>query len=151
VDKGLVLVVEDDCMSAEVVKAMLSRLGYRSALAITGEEAVAFLCDPGSEGMDPPCFHLCCVLMDINLPGIDGYSATRQFREWEAVCQESSPQLAEGDEGVFGATTAETGLELVAPVLVDAPGQAGSNERSMRSRTPVIALSANTLDNVRER
>lgn len=64
-----VLVVEDNPVNQRVVRAMLDRLGCKSALAETAGDAVV-----QARG----AFDL--ILMDVHLPDDDGFSATRQIR-----------------------------------------------------------------------
>ena len=67
---GRVLIVEDDVLNQHLIRRMLEKHGLHSALAGTGEEAVE-LAVRGTWGV---------VLMDCQLPGIDGFEATRQIR-----------------------------------------------------------------------
>jgi two-component system, sensor histidine kinase and response regulator len=70
-----VLVVEDNPVNREVVAAMLQKLDYESQLACSGKEALQMLA-AGSYGV---------VLMDCQMPDLDGYETTRRIREWELV------------------------------------------------------------------
>lgn len=65
-----VLLVEDNPVNQLVVKGLLARLGLSVAVARHGEEALKML--------HQRAFDL--VLMDCNLPLMDGYEATRQIR-----------------------------------------------------------------------
>ena len=69
-----VLVAEDNAVNQIVVQAMLAELGATSAVANNGEEALAYL---SSERFD-------LVLMDVNMPVLDGLAATRSLRLREA-------------------------------------------------------------------
>jgi two-component system, cell cycle response regulator DivK len=66
----LVLVVDDYQDAREMYAAYLQASGYRTAEARTGIEAVA-----KTRELKPDC-----VLMDLSLPGIDGWEATRQLK-----------------------------------------------------------------------
>lgn len=68
----VVLVVEDDQVNRLVAERMLAALGCRAEFAVTGEDALALL-DAGAERFS-------LVLMDCNLPGIDGFEVTRRIR-----------------------------------------------------------------------
>jgi CheY-like chemotaxis protein len=66
-----ILLVEDNEMNRDMLSRRLERKGYEVLLAVDGEEAVARAI---SEAPD-------LVLMDIGLPGIDGFEATRRIRQ----------------------------------------------------------------------
>jgi CheY-like chemotaxis protein len=61
-----VLVVEDNPLNLELVKALLEKLGYTVLVAGTAEEGIEC-----AKAKQP---HL--ILMDVNLPGTDGLTAT---------------------------------------------------------------------------
>jgi CheY-like chemotaxis protein len=66
----LVLVVDDYQDAREMYAEYLQQSGFRTAEARTGVEAVA-----KARELKPAC-----VLMDLSLPGIDGWEATRQLK-----------------------------------------------------------------------
>jgi two-component system, NarL family, sensor histidine kinase BarA len=69
-----VLVAEDDAVNQMVVRAMLTELGATCTVAANGREALEFL---AAERFD-------LVLMDMQMPELDGVSATRALRALEA-------------------------------------------------------------------
>jgi CheY-like chemotaxis protein len=77
VEAPSILVVEDNAANRAVVLEQLGRLGFTAALAENGEEAAARLCRDGHG--------FALVLMDCQMPVLDGYSATARVRAWEAV------------------------------------------------------------------
>ena len=81
---GRVLLAEDNLVNQEVAKAMLARLGVRVRVAPNGEQAVALL---QAEDYD-------LVLMDCQMPVMDGYQATAAIRELEAVQSGHVPIIA---------------------------------------------------------
>ncbi|MBN7819345.1 PAS domain S-box protein [Bowmanella yangjiangensis] len=69
-----VLLVEDNLINQEVARSMLERLGLQVDLAENGAEAIKKLASPEN-------FQL--VLMDCQMPVMDGYDATRRIRRGE--------------------------------------------------------------------
>jgi two-component system, cell cycle response regulator DivK len=72
-----ILVVEDNEPSRDALSRRLRRRGYRVVLAADGREAVtvAFEAQPN------------LILMDLGLPGIDGWEATRRVKASPATRQ----------------------------------------------------------------
>jgi CheY-like chemotaxis protein len=68
-----VLLVEDNPVNQELAQAMLCELGVEVVSAWTGEEALEILTRDRFEA----------VLMDCQMPKLDGYATTRRFRLWE--------------------------------------------------------------------
>ena len=66
----LILVVEDQEDNRRIMRDLLTSAGYEVMEAVTGEEGVA-----AAETHRPDL-----ILMDIQLPGLDGYEATRQIK-----------------------------------------------------------------------
>lgn len=70
-----VLLVEDDDAIADMLRSFFERDGYRFLHALTGEEAVERL------RIRP----VSAILLDINLPGIDGVETCRRIREFAST------------------------------------------------------------------
>jgi DNA-binding response OmpR family regulator len=66
------LLVEDDAALADALSLALAALGHRVVVAPTGERAVRTLTEGGAE--------VDFVLLDVMLPGIDGFEVCRQVR-----------------------------------------------------------------------
>jgi PAS domain S-box-containing protein len=66
-----VLVVDDNRDSAESMVLLLRALGHEARACFGGEESLAIV----------PHFHPDIVLLDIGLPGIDGYEVARRLRQ----------------------------------------------------------------------
>jgi len=66
-----VLIVDDNPMNRKLAKILLERDGYLVSLACDAEEAMDSI----------QTFRPRLILMDIQLPGVDGFELTRQLKE----------------------------------------------------------------------
>ena len=66
----LILIVEDNPQSLKLVRDILQIKGYQTLEAETGEEGVRLACER----------HPALILMDIQLPGINGIEALQRLR-----------------------------------------------------------------------
>ena len=72
----LALIVDDDAVMRVLEEETLLQFGFRVLAAADGEAALALL-----DGLTPDL-----VLLDVDLPGIDGFSVCRRIRErWDAT------------------------------------------------------------------
>ena len=72
-----ILVIEDQEDNRRIVRDLLTSAGYEIIEAVTGEDGVRF-----AETQRPDL-----ILMDIQLPGFDGYEATRRIKATPALRQ----------------------------------------------------------------
>jgi signal transduction histidine kinase/ActR/RegA family two-component response regulator len=70
---GHILLVEDNPINQMVARKMLEKIGVETELAGDGQEALNLLYEHSFDA----------VLMDCQMPVLDGFNATRQLREWE--------------------------------------------------------------------
>ena len=69
----LVLVVDDNDVNRKILGRMLDSLGFSVQMAVDGLKAVEAF-----QTLPPPLFF--CVFMDISMPHLDGYQASRHIR-----------------------------------------------------------------------
>nr|WP_326531443.1 PAS domain S-box protein [Rhodoferax sp.] len=135
---GHILVAEDNAINQQVIKNLLSRLGLQMTLVSDGEAAVS--CMESGTAFD-------LVLMDIQMPVMDGYAATARIRAWEqdagrtpkipivaltadAFEEDHQRSLAAGMDDfltkpvAFDTLTSTLARWLTPQKTVDAPGQA---------------------------
>jgi two-component system KDP operon response regulator KdpE len=74
-ESPLILVVEDEPPMRHFLRVSLTASGYRVVEAATGEEAIV------EAASQPPDV----ILLDLGLPGMDGFQVTRTIREWSQV------------------------------------------------------------------
>jgi CheY-like chemotaxis protein len=101
--KKRLLLVEDNMINLEIAKMILSQQGFMLETAENGQVAVDMI-----SASEPGYYH--AVLMDIQMPVMDGYTATRAIRALENKALSSIPILAmtanafkEDEEAAFAA------------------------------------------------
>ena len=67
---GRILAVDDQEDNRRILRDLLTSVGYEIIEAVTGEEGVTL-----AETQRPDL-----ILMDVQLPGVDGYEATRRIK-----------------------------------------------------------------------
>ena len=112
-----ILLVEDNLVNQKLALALLKKLGFSAEVVANGQEAVDVL--------EQTAFDL--VLMDCQMPVMDGYEATKQLRKSEG-CNQNTPVIAltanamQGDEEKC--FSAGMNAYLTKPIDVDKLGQA---------------------------
>ncbi len=80
-----ILIADDVAVNLELLNVVLKRYGHKVTLAANGKEAYDTFC---RESFD-------LVLMDVRMPEMDGLTASRLIREWEAEnSRERTPIIA---------------------------------------------------------
>jgi CheY-like chemotaxis protein len=128
----LILVVDDAVDNLAMISLALQQQGYQVVTAVNGEDAVSVAIQTLPN----------LILMDINLPGLDGLGATRRIREIDGLREvpivavtalgTEGFQRAAYDAGVSGYLTKPIDLDrmnqLIARLI--SPGSSGSLNRT---------------------
>jgi len=78
------LVVEDDTVSAQMLEILLGKKGYKVSVANSGEVAVSMYKD----------YEYDLVLMDVNLPGMNGFETTKVIKKIDEAKNKFIPVIA---------------------------------------------------------
>lgn len=122
-----VLLVDDNTDSSEPLSLLLQAKGHETRIAVDGEEAIEmadeFLPD--------------CVVLDLGLPGIDGYEVARRLRERPSGAKLTLVALTgwAGKDVRVKAAAAGFDYHLVKPVNLEALERIVTAER-VQSRLP---------------
>lgn len=132
----LILVVDDSADNVAMISLDLQHQGYRVVTASNGEDAVTV-----ATQMLPNL-----ILMDINLPSLDGLGATRRIREQEALHEvpvvaitafgTEGFQRAAYDAGVSGYLTKPIDLDRMHLLIARLLSPANSGNPSGQTGTP---------------
>lgn len=125
-----VLLVEDNVINLKLLEAFMKRLKVRWSSAMNGKEAVTMWRTGG--------FHL--VLMDIQLPVMNGLEATKEIRRLEAV----------NSIGVFSGSPIENGLKIATKTNSPVSEADTLPDRNLfKSPVIIVALTASSLQSDR--
>ncbi len=106
-----ILLVEDDATNQETIAQMLKQLGYGCDVASNGETAVRALARREYD----------VVLMDCQMPVMDGLEATRRIREREQGTRRRTPIIATTADALAGSpeTLRQAGMDEYVPKPID--------------------------------
>lgn len=82
-----ILVVEDSGVNQFIARSLLEKRGYAVVLANDGREALSILAAADFGGFS-------CVLMDVQMPVMDGFACTAAIREREKTSGHHLPIIA---------------------------------------------------------
>jgi signal transduction histidine kinase/DNA-binding response OmpR family regulator len=148
-----ILLAEDNAVNRKVALALLDRLGYQADVAGNGIEALAAL---ERQPYD-------VVLMDVQMPEMDGLDATRRIRErWPPetrprIVALTANALVEDREACFAAGMDDYVAKPIRPeALAEAlrqvrpPVDPAKGDNAPESPEPALVLEAAALDSLRE-
>ena len=84
---GRILLVEDNCVNQLVARRLLEKRGHTVVVAGNGREALAILEAAAFVGFG-------CVLMDVQMPEMDGFECTALIRDQERLTGRHLPIVA---------------------------------------------------------
>jgi two-component system OmpR family response regulator len=89
-NSGIVMVVDDESALRDVCARALSHAGFQVVAAADGHEAMALM----------PLYDVALVLLDVSMPGMDGFEALRRMRAaWPELSVVFMTGYFEGDVG----------------------------------------------------
>jgi CheY-like chemotaxis protein len=144
-----VLLVEDNEINQQVAREILEGAGLIVALATNGQEAVDAVKETNYDA----------VLMDVQMPVMDGYTATRAIRKWESVSAKADADISKTRNVVGENTELKSEIESMPSVLSpqnsELDSQATSRqhpkssiqypESSIQHPVPIIAMTAHAM------
>jgi signal transduction histidine kinase/DNA-binding response OmpR family regulator len=139
-----VLVADDNAVNLKVACAMLLKLGYEVRTASDGREAVEAVAHAAAKGE-----RLDAILMDVNMPDVDGLQATRQIQAARGKAAPPIIAVTAAASAEDRARCAEAGMDdyLTKPLQVAALAQA-LEKWLAGAATAAAPIAAPAADNV---
>ena len=106
--KPFVLIIEDDRDIAALFRHVIDMVGYRTAIALNGEDAIERL----SAGKPD------IVILDLNLPGVSGEDILKMIRKDERLDQ-TKIIVVTAHAHIAGTLSVEPDLILLKPVSIE--------------------------------
>jgi len=139
-----ILVAEDNLVNQRLVMRMLEKMGHLSTLAQNGREVLRIL---ESETFD-------LVLMDVQMPEMDGLTATRKIREMATQAKSRVPIIAMTAHAIKGdrERCLEAGMDSYISKPLTSQGIAAAiaevvdakDQGNVPTRTPLVEVSSST-------
>jgi CheY-like chemotaxis protein len=78
-----ILLVEDNEINQQIAQEILESAGLRVTIANNGQEGLNMIAELGTKNAETGRLPFDAVLMDIQMPVMDGLTATKEIRKWE--------------------------------------------------------------------
>jgi CheY-like chemotaxis protein len=133
-----ILLAEDNLVNQRFAVRTLERMGHQVVVVQTGQEALAAL---QAEKVD-------LVLMDVQMPEMDGLAATREIRRREQGTQEHLPVIAMTAHAMKGdrESCLDAGMDDYIAKPINREELQQSIERVMNARKETVSTQPSTLD-----
>jgi two-component system, sensor histidine kinase and response regulator len=132
-----ILLAEDNKINQRVAQELLTQAGLRVTIANNGKAAV--------ELAETSVFD--AILMDIQMPEMDGFEATRTIREWEQpATSNAQPATSNEHQATSNAQPATSNKQRAT-----SNQQPETRNEQPAPRTPIIAMTANAMAGDREK
>jgi CheY-like chemotaxis protein/HPt (histidine-containing phosphotransfer) domain-containing protein len=119
-----VLLVEDNEINQQVASEILQGAGLKVSLATNGQEAINAIQEDEYDA----------VLMDVQMPVMDGYTATRKVREWEGGMRKAESGIGSKKDKISDANDPQPvarGQKPLPIIAMTAHAMAGDAEKSI--------------------
>jgi len=120
IDGAHILLVEDNEINQQVAQEILAGAGFKVSIANNGLEAVNLVKESVYDA----------VLMDVQMPVMDGYEATRQIRKWELGLRNENGKNSDLKSEIQNPKSKIQGVPIIA---MTAHAMTGDHEKSLEA------------------
>jgi two-component system sensor histidine kinase/response regulator len=141
-----VLLAEDNAINQQVAQEILENAGLEVSIANNGKEAVAMVKERIYDA----------VLMDIQMPEMNGFEATREIRKWESVSANADTDVLKTRKTIEEDSDLKSEIEgqpsVFSPQSSELPRSSVQHQvSSIQHPIPIIAMTAHAMAGDRER